>query len=82
MCGGPNPEVKMVYHAEGGAAPVPNMLERPAGNWLALSPEGSRYRIGVIGETQEDAIRRFWEASGRWDALLDSKPEARERGEP
>jgi hypothetical protein len=72
----------MVNHAGGGAAPVPETLERPAGNWLALSPIGGRYGIGVIGETREEAIRRFWEASGRWDALLDSKPETQERGEP
>lgn len=62
----------MVYQAEGGAAPVPETLERPAGNWLAHSPGGSRYRIGVIGETREEAIRRFWEASNRWEEILAS----------
>lgn len=65
----------MQNHAEGGAAPVPELLERRAGDWLALSPDGSRYRIGVIGETREEALRRFWEAAGRWDTILASVPD-------
>ncbi|HEV2150576.1 MAG TPA: hypothetical protein VGR37_24470 [Longimicrobiaceae bacterium] len=54
----------------GGSAPLPRLVERIAGNWLALSQPESRYQIGVIGETREDAVQRFWEAAGRWDDIL------------
>jgi hypothetical protein len=46
------------------------MLEVPSG-WLAITPRDHPYRIGVIGDTQEHARRRFVAAFAAWEELHD-----------
>lgn len=40
-----------------------------AGGWLATTPRDHPYRIGVIGETREEAERRFVAAFAAWEEL-------------
>jgi predicted RNase H-like HicB family nuclease len=46
----------------------PEIRETPAG-WMAYSPPDFPYRIGVVGETREEARGRFTDALEAWREL-------------
>lgn len=46
----------------------PETREAAAG-WLATTPRDHPYRIGVTGETREEATRRFAAAFAAWQEL-------------
>lgn len=48
----------------------PNLVAATTG-WLATTPRDHPYRIGVIGDTQEEAHRRFVAAVAAWQELHD-----------
>ncbi len=54
----------------------PNVLRVQAG-WLATTPRDHPYRIGVIGDTQEEARRRFVAAFAAWEELHERAEEDR-----
>lgn len=58
----------------------PKTSNRATGGWLAVSPPDAQFRIGTTGQTEQEAIDRFFEAWRKWtDALNDS---ARDKAEP
>lgn len=46
----------------------PDVREAAVG-WLATSPPDFPYRIGVVGESRDEAYRRFVAALARWEEL-------------
>lgn len=48
----------------------PDLVEA-AGGWLAVTPADHPYRIGVVGETKEEARRRFAGELAAWSELHD-----------
>lgn len=46
----------------------PDVREAHVG-WLATTPRDHPYRIGVVGETREEAQRRFVAAFAAWEEL-------------
>lgn len=45
----------------------PRTIERDRGlGWLAVSPDGYRYRIGVVGETERQAITNWYAVAAKW----------------
>ena len=44
-----------------------------AGGWLATTPRDHPYRIGVMGETKDEARRRFVAAFAAWEELHDRR---------
>jgi hypothetical protein len=53
-----------------GALIHPIISERACGGFLALSPQDAPVRIGVVGETAEEAQSNFAAAIARWTELL------------
>lgn len=47
----------------------PPDIRQAATGWLATTPPEHPYRIGVKGNTREDAERRFTYALGKWKEL-------------
>ncbi len=52
-----------------GEYPAPKITATAYGKFLAVSPKSYQYRIGVIGDTIEDAALQFNEAVERWESL-------------
>lgn len=48
----------------------PKVTKRLCPGWLAVSPEGAKYRIGVTGPTEEETRERFFQAYERWDHVV------------
>jgi hypothetical protein len=53
------------------------LIERRGGGWLAVSAPGANLRIGVEGESQEQAEQNFVDALARWTAVADEPKETR-----
>jgi hypothetical protein len=49
----------------------PKIILRAVGGWLAVSPPGARFKIGVMAETEEEAGRLFHAAWRRWDEIIE-----------
>ncbi len=59
------------------ARTTPKIIERKCGGFLAVSTEESRFKIGVQGQTEEEARQRFEESvtmSERRAASEESQP--------
>lgn len=54
----------------------PDLRDTPSG-WLASSPPDYPYRIGVVGQTEEEARRRFVVALAAWSELHERAATAR-----
>jgi hypothetical protein len=59
----------MALTTEAIMATEPLLIPTDYGCWLAVSQPGSRLRIGVIGETEDDARQRFAAEREAWRAL-------------
>jgi len=59
----------MALTTEAILATEPRLIQTTYGRWLAVSQPGSQLRIGVIGETEEDARQRFVDEREAWRAL-------------
>jgi hypothetical protein len=62
-------EVAMALTTEAILATNPQLIPTDYGCWLAISQPGSRLRIGVVGETEEDALRQFAAEREAWRRL-------------
>jgi hypothetical protein len=49
----------------------PELVEREAGGWLAVSPHHATIRIGVTADTAAAALEQFQRAALRWQQLHD-----------
>ena len=56
-------------------ATTPRIVKRHCGGYLALSEEGSRFRIGVEGDTEEEARKRFQESLKMWERTTENAEE-------
>jgi hypothetical protein len=56
----------MTIQAEMVTTLEPQLIERRNGGWLAVTDDDSPVRVGVIGDTEEEATERFREALARW----------------
>lgn len=61
---------------QSGAVPMTPVVFKARNGYLAVSPEGSDLRIGVMGETPEDAEQRFQKAEERWRQILSERSAA------
>ena len=52
---------------------IPRVFERQCGGYLAVSKEGSRFKIGVEADTEEEALQRFDESLKRWERLFEEE---------
>jgi hypothetical protein len=59
----------MALTTEAILATNPQLIPTAYGRWLAISQPGSGLRIGVIGDTEEDALRRFAAEREAWRLL-------------
>jgi hypothetical protein len=59
----------MALTTEAIVATEPQLIPTAYGRWLAISQPGSRLRIGVLGETEEDARQRFAAEREAWRVL-------------
>jgi hypothetical protein len=59
----------MALTTEAILAAEPQLIPTAYGRWLAISQPGSRLRIGVLGETEEDARQRFAAEREAWRVL-------------
>jgi hypothetical protein len=59
----------MALTTEAILATEPRLIPTSYGRWLAVSQPGSRLRIGVIGDTEEDALQRFAAEREAWRAI-------------
>ena len=59
----------MALTTEAILATNPQLIPTSYGRWLAVSEPGSRLRIGVVGDTEEDALRRFAAEREAWRLL-------------
>lgn len=50
--------------------PEPKLVQRKCGGWLAVSPCGVPFQIGVTGETEIEAKERFGCALSKWNESL------------
>ena len=51
------------------ARTTPKIIERKCGGFLAVSTEGSRFKIGVEGKTEDEARQRFEESVTMWERI-------------
>lgn len=51
-------------------AATPSLLPLHGGGWLAYSPPGATFRIGVTGQSEAEAVAAFAETWAHWRALL------------
>jgi hypothetical protein len=49
----------------------PRLIERRSGGWLAVTDDDSPVRVGVVGDTEDEARERFREALVRWRAAYE-----------
>jgi len=47
------------------------MIKRRCGGYLAVSPRGSRFGIGVTADSEQEAHILFIKAYRRWGEILD-----------
>ena len=52
----------------------PRIFERKCGGFLAVSGDGSRFKIGVEATTEEEARQRYRKALARWERLFEEEP--------
>lgn len=52
----------------------PRMVHRACGGWLAVSPPGAFFRIGVTGATEAEAAESFELTKRRWAEIWLSEP--------
>lgn len=50
----------------------PTVLERGCGGWLAVSEPGAPLKIGVEGDTEQQARERFAVALAAWHRLFET----------
>lgn len=55
------------------AALRPRLIRRTGGGWLAVSPRGACFSMGVTAPTEQEAIDEFRYAFCRWLEILDQK---------
>ena len=44
----------------------PHITSRVSGGWLAATPQGAVLSIGVTGDTEQDAKKRFYDTLDKW----------------
>lgn len=49
---------------------TPRTIKRHCGGWLAVSTDNSRFAIGVEGQTEKEALDKWWECLRRWERFL------------
>ncbi len=49
----------------------PHLIERRCGGWLAVTDDDSPVRVGVVGDTEDEARERFRDALARWRAAYE-----------
>lgn len=49
---------------------LPKVTRRECGGWLAVSPPGTRFKIGVTGGTEREAVEQFQAAWRLWAETL------------
>ena len=49
----------------------PDLVRRTTGGWLAVSPSGSRFSLGVTAPTEREALEGFRYVFGRWVEILE-----------
>jgi hypothetical protein len=54
----------------------PMTCNRLSGGWLAVSPPGAEFRIGVTGASEQEARDRFHVAWDRWTKTLHDADDA------
>ena len=57
----------------------PCLVERQCGGWLALSPPDAILRIGVVGDTEQEAREKFIAALMSWEEILETTAGSSER---
>ncbi len=55
---------------------VPVITHTAWGSCIAMSPDSFRFRIAVVGTTEEDARSLFDAAAAEWEALSDERTRA------
>jgi len=66
----------MIHMIEGDINVIPNLYRRACGGWIAVSPDTAGIKMGVIGETEGEAIARFRASYSEWLKNLDSESPA------
>lgn len=51
--------------------PIPKVIKRKCGGYLAVAPRGARFGIGVTGDTEQEAHFLFIQAYRQWTETLD-----------
>lgn len=51
--------------------PEPQLIRRQNGGWLAISGPGARVRVGVEGDTADEARQKYVAELAAWLAALD-----------
>jgi hypothetical protein len=59
----------MALTTEAILATEPQLIPTTYGRWLAISQPGSQLRIGVLGDTEEDARQQFAAEREAWRLL-------------
>jgi hypothetical protein len=55
----------------------PNLIRRTCGGWLAVSPGGADFSVGVTASTEEEAREKFRFTYSRWlEIIRDTKKKA------
>jgi hypothetical protein len=62
----------MDLNAESAETIRPNLMRRNAGGWLATSPNGATFSIGVTAPNEDEAVLKFRYAYTRWIEILKS----------
>lgn len=56
-------------------ATTPRIIKRHCGGYLAVSEEGSRFTVGVEGDTEEEVRQRFQESLKMWERTTENAEE-------
>jgi hypothetical protein len=51
---------------------APSVIHRSCGGWLAFTPTGAKFTLGVTAATAEDAREQFSSEVRRWLEILES----------
>ena len=49
---------------------IPRLIRRNCGGWIALSPHENKLKIGILAETEKEAVARFAQSFSIWNQNL------------
>lgn len=52
---------------------VPRLFRRENGGWLAVSPSGRSLQIGVVADTEGEALALYARREAAWKELLNAR---------